>query len=198
MLVGGQCIWDDDTNSLYYVDQFSGSFLRYSVDDDAVYTATVTGQTGLSGFLAPIQGQRNRFLASLNDQVFVMKWDGVSTTATKEKTVFTVKPTFNVDGVYVSPTNDIFVGGFNSNFCQSPANLSLNQYTRDKELIQPASGFTTTVGIVLNEKLNILYQLDPCGRTLYGYNYNPWTGRICKFNFAIFRWNNCLTMLFLA
>lgn len=54
MLVGGQCIWDDDTNSLYYVDQFSGSFLRYSVDDDAVYTATVTGQTGLSGFLAPI------------------------------------------------------------------------------------------------------------------------------------------------
>lgn len=181
LFFGGPSVWDDDTNSLYFVDLFTSQFCRYSVDDDTVYKAIVPGRTAdYSGFIAPIKGRRNRFLVALNENMVVLKWNGVSSTATIDRTIFTVTPKLILNALLVGPNNNWFFGGFANTFCQNPANLSLYEYNQNKELSVAASGFSTTIGLVLYEKKNIVYQLDACAQIIYAYNYNPFTGHLCE------------------
>lgn len=122
LVVGGQSTWDDETNSLYYVDLFGSRFCRYSVDENTVYKTTL-GQIGTYGFITPIKGKKNRFLVSVDENVFILKWDGRSSNATKGRTLFTVNPRMNVNSVLVTANNELFLGGFTDSVCGNPANL---------------------------------------------------------------------------
>lgn len=122
LVVGGQSTWDDETNSLYYVDLFGSRFCRYSVDENTVYKTTL-GQIGTYGFITPIKGKKNRFLVSVDENVFILKWDGRSSNATKGRTLFTVNPRMNVNSVLITADNELFLGGFTDSVCGNPANL---------------------------------------------------------------------------
>lgn len=180
LVVGSQSTWDDNTNSLYYVDLFGGAFCRYSVDDDAVYKTTIGA--GYAGFITPIEGQQNRFLVALDEKVIVMKWDGVSRTASKEKTLLTIRPKLHLNSITVGVNNDIFIGGFTDAVCQNPTNMSLYRYTQNNGLAEVADGFVAVVGLAFNYRANILYQMDACTHIITAYNYNPLSGALCKWN----------------
>lgn len=180
MAVGSRGVWDDETNSLYFVDLFGGSFARYDYLTDQVYKANVTGRTGFVGVVTPIKGQKGSFYVASGGDIFTAQWDGISPTATAGATLATVDPAMVVNSFLVTPDNDVFIGGFGDAFCASTSDFSLFEYTRDGKVKDVADGFIATVGLAMDEEKNVVYQLDPCTYKLVAYDYTPSTGRLCE------------------
>lgn len=179
---GNNPFWDDDTNSLYYVDLYGGELLRYSYDDDKVYRAVVD-KTKYNGYIIPIKGRKNRFLVALDQTTFVVFWDGYSTTATKEEEVFSVNADIKANNLVVGPNDELFASGFTAKFCKpdQPANLPLFAYDpQDKQTSTTTTNNQALTGLVFNEKKNILYNLDGCLKTIYSYDYDTQSRQLCE------------------
>lgn len=180
MVVGDVPFWDDDTNSLYYIDLFGKAFYRYSYDEDKVYKLVVDSAS-YATFIQPIEGHRNRFLIGINGTASVFNWDGHSSEAAKVKDVFSIAPNTNFNSFTVGPNNDFIAGGFGGVFCGSEANISLYQYdAATGELCSGEAHYKSITGLALNEKENTLYNLDACTQTIKALDYNPQNGDLCK------------------
>lgn len=190
-MVGEKPFWDDDTNSVYYADFFGGAFYRYSYDEDKVYRMTVDDKR-FTTFIQPIAGRKNHFLIGLGGTATIIKWDGHSPKATKVKDVFSITPNTNLNALMVDPKNNIVAGGFSNLFCANPVNLLMFHYDSQEKGLYTYDGFRykTTIGLVLNEKKNVLYHLDACANILTAFDYNPKTGDICKYTFVVLKLDN--------
>lgn len=180
LVVGNNAFWDDATNSVYYNDLFGRAFYRYSYDKNKVYK-TVVDKYSFATFIQPIQGRKNRFLVGLNGTVVKIKWNGRSSTATRVRDIFTIAPKTNFNSFTVGPNNDFITGGFGNAFCANPSNVSLYQYDAvNDDLISSVSRGRSIIGLVVNEKKNILYLLEACTKVLYAYDYDAVNRDLCK------------------
>lgn len=179
MAVGGFSTWDDATNSLYFNDLFARDVGRYSLDDNKVYKVPV-GNGETTSYITPISGRPNHYLVGLNNRAVVFEWNGTSSEATEKETFFTGPAGTIFSTILATANNDIIMGVFADTFCENPANLSLYRTTRTGEQVVAATGFVVTAGLALDEERNTLYQLDPCTWRIYGYDYDPDTGDLCK------------------
>lgn len=170
-------MWDDETNSLYYSDYYGDSIFRYAYEENRTYRATVTNGS-IIGFILPIDGDTEHFVAGMGRTAGIIRWDGQSSKATREDDLFNIAPNTNLLGVGVGPNNEIYGGGLSHRFCGIPANLSFYEYTN--ELRSVNRRLKSTTGIEINEKRNILYHLDSCTKTILGYDYNSQNGALCK------------------
>lgn len=168
--------WSD--GSLYYCDMLVGTLNRYSYADDKVYTAIIPGVTGFGGFLVPIQNRRNQYLVGVGRKVIIVNWNGRSQTATKAGDLFSVATRTNVCGLLVSPRNDFYTGNYADGLCYVAPHQSVYGYLRNKKLKTFANDMGSSVGMVLVEATNTVYQVDSCRRQINSFKWNKLTGEL--------------------
>jgi gluconolactonase len=68
--------WDVATQTLYLVDIVEKSILKYTPETGKVAKASVAPNQ--TTFIVPIEGKKNQFIISLDDQLAIISWDGES------------------------------------------------------------------------------------------------------------------------
>lgn len=164
---------------------FGKAYYRYSLDEDKVYKLVVDS-SAYAGFIMPIEGRKNRFLIGFNGTAVMIKWDGISSTATRVKNVFSIAADTILGGIMVTANNEFFAGGFTSALCTQLPTLSLYEYTQNKDLVTVFTYFKSTIGLALNEKKNVLYHLDTCTKQISAFDYDPSDGHLCELKFSFF------------
>lgn len=65
--------WDDETQSLYFVDVFDHNICRYVPATNKFTKATIGS---LVSIIIPIRGQKNQFFLGNEEQLLIISWDG--------------------------------------------------------------------------------------------------------------------------
>lgn len=176
--------WNAITKSMYFADVFNNLIARYSYEEDRVYLASIA-DAALLGFIMPVDGCPDQYLIGANDTAILAHWDGRSSTATKQRDVFSIPD--GLIGATVSPTSDIFFGSYGAKFCSEPPKISLYEYSKCGRLESVANNFVTSVGSAIDENAGKFYQLDACQKSITVFNLNRETGRLCKYFYALMK-----------
>lgn len=192
-------VWDDKTQSIYFVNLFSmgkqDAIYRYDYTDGNFYSAYIEGVSGPS-FIMPINDEcvkntkcnrcGNRlFAVGVGHSVMIIRWNGKSTRAKVVRTLFSVE-----QNVQLSRTNFAradrkgrFYGGtFSQTFCNASASSAFYRYTKKGGVDLLFNGIVSTTGIAFNEELEKMYHLDSCSRLITVFDWCPKTGDICNFD----------------
>lgn len=184
--------WDIPTQSLYWVnfksDGSEPAIFRYSYDDNAVYSAYLSGVNSVSFIIA---NQDGTFTVGVGNDVQIIQWDGLSSYARFISNQFSLDanvPMTMISEGRVSPAGRFFGGVLSKDYCKrtdfSP--YSVYKYDKPNGLVKVISG-TYTLGIVFDPVKNIMYHLGACLFYITAYDWNPNTGDICKnFFFEMF------------
>lgn len=176
--MGETTFWTN--GSLYYVDSFGKGLYRYSFAEDKVYKTEIVGNEIFPDLFVPIAGRLNRFIVGLHNAATIINWDGVSPTATRLGVLFAVTPNTSINGMMVSPKNDIYTGNYDTfRACAAPAKQSVFGYLRCKQLKTFAYDIGASVGMVLIEATNTVYHIDSCTKLLISFKWNPSNGELC-------------------
>lgn len=208
MSVANSPIWDDETQSLYFVNFITSenqpSIFRYSFLDGGFYSAYIEGVTSPS-FIVPLRknGKKcsnckksknankcnDQYFAVGADEVLIVKWNGMSTEAIVVGTAFTVernRAESRFDACGMPDRRGRFFGGtISPQICNATAIQSLYRYTDDGGLVNLVSGLKSSTGIVFDEKRRTMYHLDTCQLLITAYDWDPETGDICKCIFKL-------------
>lgn len=185
--------WDVQTQSLYYTDAFSETFdiYRYDYNENKIYAAKVLGES-IVGFIIPVKGFKNQFAIGSGDRIVkIIRWDGISNTATVLRNVFAVEqdPSFSKNHWHIAkvdPKGRFYGGTFREVLCKSSSDPSgsFYRYTRNRGLERSMGQIKVSNGIEWNVKTNKFYHVDACKFTIREYNWRPKNGKLCKFTFG--------------
>ncbi|KAL9882926.1 regucalcin isoform 1-T1 [Glossina fuscipes fuscipes] len=175
--------WDVETQNLYYVDITGGKLLRYSYKDDKVYEAKIEGED-LASFVVPVAGTLDTFAVGAGRRVIIVKWDGISTTAQVESTLFEVQKNdkrfegnrFN-DGK-CDPKGRLFAGTMRyvgDEFEHRWGELYKYEEGGNVELVKTDVGISN--GLAWNEKTNKFYYIDTTDFEVKEYDYDMEKGK---------------------
>uniref|UniRef100_A0A1A9W1H5 Regucalcin n=1 Tax=Glossina brevipalpis TaxID=37001 RepID=A0A1A9W1H5_9MUSC len=175
--------WDIETQNLYYVDITAGKLLRYNYKDDKVYQAKIEGED-LASFIIPVAGTSDTFAVGSGRRVIIVKWDGISTNAQVEKTLFEVQKNdkrfegnrFN-DGK-CDPKGRLFAGTMRyvgDEFEHRWGELYKYEEGGNVELVKTDVGISN--GLAWNEKTNKFYYIDTTDFEVKEYDYDFETGK---------------------
>ncbi|XP_055306836.1 uncharacterized protein LOC129571097, partial [Sitodiplosis mosellana] len=167
--IGFATIWDDCTQSLYYVDYISTgqnlSIFRYGFNEDRGYGAYIVGVITSPSFILPIKDcnkYKHLFAIGVDHDVIIVEWDGKSPAA-KVSTLFSVEQ-FDQNSRWClakQSKRGHFYGGSNHvTFCNSPKNASLYMYTPEKGVTRLFGGMISTTGLAYDH--DHLYHVDAC------------------------------------
>lgn len=91
--------WDNETSSVSFSDCFGTQLFRYSNRRNEMDTFTVPGVVNPS-FIIPIENSKQRYLVGSNGTVFVVKWNGRSSSGSIERILFTVARNATIGSAY--------------------------------------------------------------------------------------------------
>lgn len=169
--------WDDVTASVYFVDIFGEQLFCYSLRENRLYTITVNGVRNPSFFI-PIAGSHNRYLVGSKEKAVAIIWDGHSTTGHLDQIIFFITPGTSISSAYTSSFGELFVGSLASNYCATLPTLSLYRYTIGSGLVEVASHFRSTTGVIMTN--DTLYHLDGCSQVLSAFDRDSETGQLSR------------------
>jgi len=87
--------WDVETQSLYYVDIFGKHIYKYTPSTKKLTKANIGKHVS---FIIPVEGSKDRFLISMDRELVVITWDGVSPQVSKLEKIAEVENRPGVDG----------------------------------------------------------------------------------------------------
>lgn len=175
-------LWDTKTKSLYMANcvttpQQQNSIFRYDYASGMIYGASIVGEES-AGFIIPVEGDDNLFVAGLDGDVKVINWDRKSALATVNRTLFTAK------GQFYSATTDrkgrLYTGNINfTTLCTAPDEYAVYRFA-DGELTTLFNGIQMTNGIAIDEQRGKLYHVNACIGQIVQFDYDCKTGDICR------------------
>lgn len=171
---------------MYYIDIAGNdsSLLRYDYDENRVYQATIDGATTLL-FLLPIKCAKNYFLVGINLKAVIAYWDGRSEKATVIRTLFEVdENSSNVINDIKTDSRGRFFGGTKSvESCDTgtPPTGAFYRYHKNKGLEKLFGNVYISNGLTWVHKTKKFYYIDSCTYDVKGFNYDPKTGKLCKY-----------------
>lgn len=185
-------IWDDCTQSVYYIEFHPNyqqpAIFRYDNEEDKTYSAYIDGYAG-PAFILPISQKcdkyKNLFLVGLHKFTRIIEWDGRSTVARVVSTVFDIEENdpLSILGVSRQSERGRFYGGsIHITFCSAPANSSLYSYTKEKGLQRLFGDVHSTIGLTFDKNAGYLYHLDSCTGAITRFQTDS-KGDICKMVF---------------
>lgn len=182
--------WDNETNSLYYVDIMKKDFSihRYDVTENKIYSANIEGESYVS-FIIPVAGATDLFAVGIGRRVGVIQWDGKSSGAKVVRIVFEVEQTFN-DGK-ADPTGRLYCGTitqsgeklevFDDIFKNTNYTCALYKYDAKNKVVQVRDKVRLSNGLAWNEKKKKFYYVDSCDLNVKEFDYDPDTGDLCEY-----------------
>lgn len=182
-------IWDECTQSIYYIDFFGigtqPSIFRYDNEEDRTYSANIDGY-GPPSFILPVSQEcnkhKNLFLVGIGHFTRIIEWDGKSSVAHVVNELFGVEQNdpLSIFGVARQSVHGRFYGGtFHVNFCSAPANSSVYTYTKEKGVQRLFGDLQTTTGFAFDDKSKHFYHIDACRALITGFHTDS-NGDICK------------------
>lgn len=193
-VLGGSPHWDNDTLSLYYVDLFGSQFdiLRFDWREKKTYKTAVPIDLDpkVVVFILPLKCAKDLFAIGVaNRFTKIIRWDGRSPTVEIIKDVFAVEqdPQYATNFWHIAeadPKGRFFGGTFRSEFCSSSssANASLYRFTEQHGVERIRGNMKVPCGMDWDPKRNIYYFVDGCIFTVLAYDWDPTTGKVCKYS----------------
>lgn len=178
--------WDENTQSLYYVDIEGpdSTLLRYDYAEDKTYAATVANEPILT-FVLPVANTSDQFLVGTKNQAVVIQWDGKSSKGEFVQTVFEISTDLayapnRFNGAKADPVGN-FVGGTQfANDCSNHSTTAyLYHYDPKKGLTIIRSNLFISNGLTWSEKTNKFYFIDSCVPEVNEFDYDIETGSLC-------------------
>lgn len=169
--------WDAEKRSLFYADLFSQELVRYSYDENKIYTTTVDG-VSMTGFFMPVDGSDFEYIVGTNTTTILIHWNGCSPKATKVRDLFNIPASINTG--LAGPAGNIYVGAYGPRFCSEPPKLPVYDYRSCGCLGQTDNKFVATTGTAIDIKRRKFYQVDGCQKTVTSFDVDPITGKLCK------------------
>nr|BAB85478.1 luciferin-regenerating enzyme [Aquatica lateralis] len=166
--------WDTETQSLYFVDILEKSIHKY-VPSTKQHTKMILNKR--PSFIIPIKETSDRFVISLERDICVLTWDGVSATPSHLETIVTVDTgiegnTFN-DGK-ADAFGNLWAGTLYSKFDiekQGPNTGTLYSLS-NKQLRKHISNIFLSNGLAWNKDSKKFYFIDSNKRTIDQFDYD--------------------------
>lgn len=180
-------VWDPFAQSILFVEFLSSGaqqiIHRYSYEDDAFYSASVSAALKSCSFIYPTNRRGFYVISNLQD-VDLLCWNGESQRAQIVQKIVTVDPNNlenNLIGAVADPLGRLYVGTYSLKFCNTTALQSLYRYTVDGGLKLIAGGFYGTMGLVFSADGCKAYHLDFCSLQITEFDVDLRTGYLCEF-----------------
>lgn len=175
-------VWDSKSQSAYATDFVSlpdvNSIFRYDYNTQIFYAATISGEISPS-FIWPIEGCNDEFVAGLDGVIKLIRWNGVSPTATVIRTVLTAYGHMNY--FLADRAGRLFFGTLNNTlFCAANNDYAFYRYSKGS-VTKLIGGLKTTTGLAIDYNRNKFYHADACSYEISKFDYDPKTGDICKY-----------------
>lgn len=176
--------YDQLTLSYFGADILGDSIYRYSFKEKRWYSATGPGIV-TPALCIPICGSDCLHLVASQENAFIVRWDGITSTASIVGLLFALPAGQTINSALIGPKGDIYVGSYNALLlCTDENEYSYFRYT-PHNLVELADGFQSTVGSFLDENTNTLFHLDGCSYNLTSFYRCPCSGLLCMGKVAI-------------
>lgn len=175
-------VWDAQSHSLYAVDFISptgaNSISRWDRNTKEIFSAVIEGEVNPS-FIWPVEGCKNQFIVGLEGVLKLIRWNGISKTATVIRSLF--KAYGHMNYALADRAGRLYFGTLNySSFCSAGDDYAT--YLYDKGSVTTLVENTrTTTGIAIDYKREKFYLADACDFRIDEYDYDQKTGDISKF-----------------
>ncbi|XP_022902392.1 regucalcin-like [Onthophagus taurus] len=183
--------WDEETQSLYFVDTNDRAIHRYS-PHDKFHVRALLGLTH-STFAIPIENNNNKYVISHGNKLSILTWDGKSERGQNIQVLSSLDEVPNGNYIWcdgkVDPTGKLWagamiiktMGGFEEK-TGTLYNLELN-----KQIKRHFNSLTIPNGLAWNSVTNKFYFIDSPTRRIEQFDYDPEasviTNRIRLFTF---------------
>ncbi|KAJ8918478.1 hypothetical protein NQ315_008175 [Exocentrus adspersus] len=173
--VGTRIHWDEETQSLYYVDVPNSMVYKYDVNTGETTHAKV-GNEPLA-FMFPVEGSNIRFIAGLGRKFVFVEWDGVSIDVSKIEIIVEIDKEANLkenrlNGAKVDPYGTLWAGSMGPSDAEgniTPGKGSL--YSLCKGVLKKHdSNIGCSNGLAWNIKEEKLYHVDTLVPAVFQYD----------------------------
>lgn len=178
--------WDAKRQRLILGDYADGKLLCYIPSENTINEAAIPGIT-TPWFALPLKKYDNMYLTTRNHTCVVVDWDCRSSIGNIVRDTFTVEtdPAYilhNWHTAKVSPQCRFYGGTLRQSLCGSSSEPNAFGYSYSK-----CHGVETILsdqkilgGFEWNAKGNKFYQINSCDMSVWVYDYDGKTGKICK------------------
>ncbi|EFA03134.2 regucalcin [Tribolium castaneum] len=169
--------WDASTQSLYFVDVFGQSIVKYAPTTKKVTKASVAPKT--ASFIIPVEGAKDQFVISLNNELVIILWDGESDSAKIVEKLASVDNKFN--DAKCDSTGRLWAGGHTlneSDFMNSGPLGHLFSLDSNKQLKKCLDKIRVANGLAFNDKVKKMYYIDSLAGTVDWFDFDVNSGTI--------------------
>lgn len=182
--------YDAQSKNMYLVNFVTSgdepSIFRYNTRNGDFHAANIIGQNSPS-VIIPVRKKSKKFhnlyAVGVGHDMFVISWDGISSSAQVVDTLFSLEANDNFSRINFGRTDSkgrLYVGTISLNFCNTSPQSSFYRYIAGEGVVRIFSGVYSTTGIAINEDAQELYHLDVCTLILSAFKWDPATGDICN------------------
>ncbi|XP_044258190.1 regucalcin-like [Tribolium madens] len=169
--------WDTSTQSLYFVDIFGKLIVKYTPATKKVAKVTVAPKT--ASFVIPVQGKKDQFVISLNNELVIISWDGGSDKIGIVENLATIDNNFN--DAKCDPKGRLWAGSQTldeNDFMKSEPLGHLYSLDSNKQFKKCLDKIRIANGLAFNEKLKKMYYIDSLIGTIDQFDFDVNTGKI--------------------
>nr|XP_033337549.1 uncharacterized protein LOC117226889 [Megalopta genalis] len=174
--------WDHTSGTLYFVDILAQEILRYDSSTSTITSAYI--ENGTVGFVVPVDGIPDTFLAGVNTDLVLVTWNGkgtLSKCAIKMLTALDSDPAeIRWNDAKVDSSGRLWGGTMAREVNGSFAPNKGSFYSLDADLLlkKQVTPVGISNGVAWSPNDNTLYYIDSLSYRVVAYNYNARTGAI--------------------
>ncbi|XP_072381101.1 regucalcin-like [Diabrotica undecimpunctata] len=174
--------WDESSQMLYFVDINGYSINRYDPKTKKHTSAHVGKNVSV---IIPVKGKKDQFVVSLERELMLVTWDGLSQKPSKMEKILEVDPnTKNVfnDGK-CDPSGKLWIGTMGGPpvvIADIPLGMGTLYSIQNKKASPHFSNIGIANGIAFNTDLKKMYYIDSRTGTVDQYDWDVVTGKIAN------------------
>lgn len=185
--------WDEETQSLYYVDYVGGNqnrtLYRYDYNSGIVYSAAIRTGFFLTTYCLPIKCSKDEYIVgnSYLKRVCRVRWDGVSEFADIISNKTELDPDYPLDQIemdtgVVDPLGQLLSGTYRMKGCPPTTDPfgTVYLFRKNEKIVTQIPCMREVSGFAWNTKKKLFYYFDSCDYNIREYKWNSKTGRISK------------------
>ncbi|KAK4883060.1 hypothetical protein RN001_006379 [Aquatica leii] len=168
--------WDDETQSLYFVDIVGRSVNKY-VPSTKKHTQLKFDKN--PSFIIPVKGYSDRFIVSLNKDITLLTWDGVSSAPTKMETIATFdntpeKSENRLNDGKADPLGNLWAGTMNMGSDHTTGTLVQGTLSSlsNKEVKEHVSNVCISNGLAWSKDSKKFYYIDSAVRRVDQFDFD--------------------------
>nr|XP_023014163.1 regucalcin-like isoform X1 [Leptinotarsa decemlineata] len=177
--------WDEETQSLYFVDIFGKSIHKYVPSTNKHTSAVIDGDA--VSLIIPVKGEKDKFLISIGRELAIVTWNGESEKVSETKKIYEVddRPEisdnrFN-DGK-CDPSGRLWAGTMGGEPVNGQVKLekgSLFSF-RNNKITTHLTKIGISNGLAWNENLKKMYYIDTIAGSVNEYDFDIENGTIAN------------------